>query len=67
MSTPEFDGQPVVGIATPAGHVDFHPCATREEAFETRALFAEVFPGATVWVGIKTDGTVQPVEGGDAR
>lgn len=63
MSTPEFDGQLVVGIATLAA-VDYHPCATREEASLMRALFAECFPGATVWIGIRTGDDVQPVEGG---
>jgi len=38
-----------VGIATTAA-VDFHPCSSREEAIQQRALFAAVFPGATVWV-----------------
>lgn len=38
-----------VGIATAAA-VDFHPCSSRKDAFEQRALFAAVFPGATVWV-----------------
>lgn len=50
-SEPEF----VVGIATAAGSVDYHPCASREDAFAQRALFAEVFPGATVWVALKSD------------
>lgn len=52
MSTPEPEF--VVGIATAAG-VDYHPCTSREDAFAQRALFAEVFPGATVWVATKAD------------
>ncbi|MCX5336955.1 hypothetical protein [Streptomyces sp. NBC_00140] len=45
----------VVGIATGAGAVDYHPCTSREDAVAQRALFAAVFPGATVWIALKAD------------
>lgn len=40
-----------VGVKTQGGETEFHPCATREEAWALYRILKDTRPGALVWVG----------------
>lgn len=40
-----------VGVKTRDGDTQWHPCATREEAWDLYSVLTATMPGALVWVG----------------